>query len=47
MRTLRKHERSVLKKRLPKKPKARANVVGSAKVLRQRQRRFKKCRFFF
>jgi hypothetical protein len=34
MRTLRKHEQNALKKRLPKKPKARINVVGSAKELR-------------
>jgi hypothetical protein len=39
MRTFRKHERSVLKRTLPKKPKVRANVVGSAKVPRQRQRK--------
>jgi hypothetical protein len=37
MRTLIKHERSVLKKRLPKKLEVRENAVGSAKVLRQRQ----------
>jgi hypothetical protein len=36
MRTLRKHERSVLRKRMPKKPKARENVVESRRVLRQR-----------
>jgi hypothetical protein len=34
---LRKHERSVLKKSLSKKPKVRENVVGSPKVVHLRQ----------
>jgi hypothetical protein len=34
-----KHERSVLKKSLPKRPNARENVVGSVKVVRQMQRK--------
>lgn len=39
MRTFRKREQSVLKKMLLKKLKVRVNVVGSANVPRQRQRK--------
>jgi hypothetical protein len=39
MRTLWKHERSVLKKSLPKKPKARENAVGRARVVRPSHRK--------
>jgi len=35
----REHERSVLQKMLQKKPKEMANVFGSAKVPRRRQRK--------
>jgi len=33
---LKRHEGPVLRMRLPKKPKAKGNGVGSARVLRQR-----------